>query len=245
MQAWSHTDKGVARTQNQDYFHLELFRETSHALCAVCDGMGGAKAGNVASETACISFIEETRISLKPSMNDRAIREALKSAVRQANKKVFDKSRSSAEYYGMGTTLVGGLILPDRAVIVNVGDSRAYWISDEEGITRVTRDHSLVEDLLERGDLSLEEAKHHPKRNLITRALGTESEVQCDLFTVPLQAGQTILMCTDGLTNVVEEQEILYEILHGGELGQCCGRLVDIANRRGGPDNITVVLLRL
>lgn len=245
MQAWSHTDKGVARSQNQDYFHLELFRETGYALCAVCDGMGGAKAGNVASETACVAFIEETRLSLKPTMSDRAIRDALKSAVRQANKKVYDKSRSSAEFYGMGTTLVGGMILPHRAVIVNVGDSRAYLISAEDGIYRVTRDHSLVEDLLERGDLSREEAKHHPKRNLITRALGTEADVLSDAFTLSLRAGQTVLLCTDGLTNVVEEQEILYEILHGGKPEQCCTRLVDIANNRGGPDNITVVMLQL
>ena len=244
MQVWSCTDTGVARQQNQDCYHLELLREGGFALCAVCDGMGGARAGNIASETACRSFIEETRLALKPSMSDRAIRHTLAGAVRLANTKVFDLSRSSAEYYGMGTTLVGGIVMPDRAVIVNVGDSRGYLIGDE-GIQRVTRDHSLVEDLLARGELSQEEAKHHPKRNLITRALGTEIEVEGDLFSLELEPGQFVLLCTDGLTNIVEEQEILYEILHGGDVEQACTRLVDMANRRGGPDNITVVLIRI
>ena len=244
MLAWSRTDTGVARSQNQDYYHLELFREGEYALCAVCDGMGGARAGNVASETACKSFIEETRLSLKPSLGDRSIRQALAGAIRLANKKVYEQSRSSPDYYGMGTTLVGGIVMPDRAVIANVGDSRAYLI-EENGIQRITRDHSLVEDLLQRGELSWEEAKNHPKRNLITRALGTESDVQCDLFSLRLQPGDFLLLCTDGLTNVLEEQEILYEILHGGDMAQCCGRLVDVANRRGGPDNITVALLHI
>ncbi|MCL2031546.1 MAG: Stp1/IreP family PP2C-type Ser/Thr phosphatase [Oscillospiraceae bacterium] len=244
MQIWSHTDKGVSRKQNQDYLLIETLREDSYALCAVCDGMGGARAGNIASETACRTFIEETRLSLKPSMSDRSIRQALASAVQIANKKVFDQSRSKAEYYGMGTTLVGGIVMPARAVIVNVGDSRGYLI-DTDGIRRVTRDHSLVEDLVERGDLSLEEAKHHPKRNLITRALGTEIRVESDLFSLKLEPGNFVLLCSDGLTNVVEEQEILYEILHGGDAEGGCRRLVDMANRRGGPDNITVVLIRI
>ena len=244
MQAWSHTDKGIARQQNQDYYLLEMLREGGFALCAVCDGMGGARAGNIASETACREFLEETRLSLKPSMSDRAIRQALNAAVRGANKKVFDQSRAKLDYYGMGTTLVGGIVMPDRAVIVNVGDSRGYLI-DAEGIHRVTRDHSLVEDLLERGELSEEEAKHHPKRNLITRALGTEIEVPCDLFSITLEPGNFVLFCTDGLTNVVEDQEILYEVLHGGGTEGACQRLADIANRRGGPDNITVALIRI
>ncbi|MDR1736647.1 MAG: Stp1/IreP family PP2C-type Ser/Thr phosphatase [Oscillospiraceae bacterium] len=244
MRVWSHTDKGVARTQNQDYYRVELFHEAEYTICAVCDGMGGARAGNVASEIACQTFFEEVSLAVKPTMNIRAMREALKKAVKQANLMVFEKSRSSADFYGMGTTLVGGVIMPTRAVIVNVGDSRAY-LADAEGIQRVTRDHSLVEDLLERGDLSAGEAKNHPKRNLITRALGTEADVQCDIFTLEVHKGDHMLFCSDGLTNVVEEQEILYEMLHGGEPQYCCKRLVDIANKRGGPDNITVALIQL
>ena len=244
MKAWSHTDTGKARTQNQDFYHVELFHESDYALCVVCDGMGGAKAGNVASELACTTFVEEFHMALKPTMNAKAIRSALRQAVKEANRKVFEKSRSSPDYYGMGTTLVGGLITSERAIIANVGDSRAY-LADTEGIQRITHDHSVVEDLLLRGELNAEQARNHPSKNLITRALGTEEEVLCDIFTLELRPGDYILLCSDGLSNMVDDQELLYELMHSREDSDVCQRLVDIANERGGPDNITLAVLEI
>lgn len=242
MFAWGMTDKGVSRQQNQDSFHLEVYHESDQAVCVICDGMGGARAGNVASELAVGVFVEEMRLALKPGMSQRSMRAALRSAVRAANDKVYDKSRPGSEFAGMGTTLVGCIATPDQAVVANVGDSRAYII-DKEGIERITRDHSLVEDLLARGELSREEAKNHPSRNLITRALGTDKDVHCDIYVLDLRPGDYLLLCSDGLTNTLEDQEILYEVLHGGDPAMCCRRLADMANGRGGPDNITIILV--
>lgn len=242
--AWGMTDKGVSRQQNQDSFHLEVHHESEQAVCVICDGMGGARAGNIASELAVGVFVEEMRLALKPGMSQRSMRAALRAAVRAANEKVYEKSRPGSEYAGMGTTLVGSVVTPGLAVVANVGDSRAYII-DREGIERVTRDHSLVEDLLARGELSHEEAKNHPSRNLITRALGTDEDVHCDIYIIDMRPGDYLLLCSDGLTNTVEDQEILYEVLHGGDPALCCRRLTDLANSRGGPDNITIILVSL
>ncbi len=242
MFAWGITDRGVSRQQNQDSFHLEVHHDSEQAMCVVCDGMGGARAGNIASEIAVEAFVQEMRLMLKSGMSQKSTRMALRQAVKEANLRVYDKAKSGSDYAGMGTTLVGGVITPGQAVIVNVGDSRAYII-DPEGIEQVTRDHSLVEDLLFRGELSKEEARNHPSKNLITRALGTEESVQCDVFIAELRPGDFVLLCSDGLTNVLEEQEILYEVLHGGDPALCCRRLLDAANGRGGPDNITIVLV--
>ncbi|MDR1668363.1 MAG: Stp1/IreP family PP2C-type Ser/Thr phosphatase [Oscillospiraceae bacterium] len=244
MIAWAITDKGLARRENQDSFHLEVSHAVNQALCVVCDGMGGAKSGNVASQMAAGTFMDEMRFQAKPGMSPRAVRTALVSSVAAANMRVYEKAQSSSEFYGMGTTLVGAAVSRGSALIVNVGDSRAYLV-DTEGITQITRDHSLVEDLIGRGELSREEAKVHPSKNLITRALGTEAAVIPDLFTVELREGDFLLLCTDGLTNVVDDQEILFEILHGGDPADCCERLKNLANDRGGPDNITLVLVHI
>ncbi len=242
MFAWGITDKGVSRQQNQDSFHLEVYHESDQAVCVICDGMGGARAGNVASELAVQVFVEEMRLALKPGMSQRSMRASLRSAVRAANDKVYGRSRPGSEFAGMGTTLVSCVATPGQAVIANVGDSRAYII-DRDGIERITRDHSLVEDLLARGELSREEAKNHPSRNLITRALGTDKDVHCDIYVLDLRPGDYLLLCSDGLTNTLEDQEILYEVLHGGDPAMCCRRLTDMANSRGGPDNITIILV--
>ena len=242
MNAWGITDRGVVRQQNQDYFHLNVLHDSSLAVCSVCDGMGGARSGNVASVMAVDAFIEETELLIKPGMNGRAMKTALLQAVSTANARIYEKGRSDPACYGMGTTMVCALVTPSVAVIANVGDSRAY-IVDKNGIERVTRDHSVVEDLLAMGELSREEAKTHPSKNLVTRALGTDESVKPDVFTVELREGDYVLLCSDGLTNTVEDQEILYEVIHGGDPSKCCRRLMELANERGGPDNITIVLI--
>jgi protein phosphatase len=131
-----------------------------------------------------------------------------------------------------------------KAHIINVGDSRAYHVTSE-GITRVTRDHSVVEDLISHGEITPEQARLHPQRNLITRALGAEKTVKADLYEIPVKEGDFLLLCTDGLTNLATDQEILYELLHGGPAEDCCGRLLDITLTRGAPDNVTVVLIQI
>ena len=169
--------------------------------------------------------------------------ERLRQAAALANREVFQRSLRDEDCAGMGTTLVAALAGEGGAVILNEGDSRAYHIN-REGIALVTRDHSLVADLVERGELTREEARRHPNKNLITRALGADPDLMADCFRQPLAPGDYLLLCSDGLSNVVEEQEMLYEVIHGEGDESCCQRLLDIALSRGAPDNVTVVLIR-
>jgi protein phosphatase len=244
MLGWAVTDTGVARRENQDFYHLELSHATNMAVCVVCDGMGGARSGNIASRIAADSFVSDLLLQVKPGMSHKSLGAALTSAVSAANLQVFEKSLTDNAYYGMGTTLAGGIVTPDYAVLANVGDSRVYHISGD-GIEQITRDHSLVEDLYERGEISREAAKHHSSKHLLTRVVGTDGAVGTDLFYKELTEGDFLLFCSDGLTNVVEDQEILFEVLHGGDPSLACDRLVDTANGRGGPDNITIVLIHI
>ena len=144
----------------------------------------------------------------------------------------------------MGTTLVAALIKDREATIVNVGDSRAYNINSHR-IQKVTTDHSLVELMVQRGELTREEARTYPGKNYITRAIGTETIVESDLFQLDMEWGDYLLLCSDGLTNVVDEQEILFEVIHGSSPEDCCQRLLDIAKMRGAPDNVTCVLVQI
>jgi len=221
---------------------MEVRSDGQFAVLAVCDGMGGAPSGDVASQMAADAFLARLRKNLKPGMSQKALRAALFEATCDANAQVYEKSNSGKMFRGMGTTLVGAVVTPSLAVIANVGDSRAYII-DQNSIVQITRDHSVVEDLLSHNKLSREQTKSHPSKNLITKALGTEEEVAPEIFSVDLEDRDYLLLCSDGLTNVVEDMEILYEVLHGGDPAQCCDRLVAMANGRGGPDNISIILL--
>ena len=241
MQSWGLTDPGCVRKQNQDAYRIEqLDRDT--LLCVVCDGMGGAKSGNVASSLAVEVFAEEIRRSWKPGMEADQIDQMLRSAVKLANFTVFDQAAQFEEFSGMGTTLVAAMICGDRATLVNVGDSRAYGIN-RSGICQLTRDHSLVQMMVDRGDLTPEVAKSYPGKNLITRAVGTEPVVICDVYHREVSKGDYLLLCSDGLSNVMDDQEILFEVVHGVNKQQCCQRLLSIAKNRGAPDNVTSVLV--
>ena len=244
MEAWGVTDKGMVRAQNQDSFFLDVLHKENFAVCVVSDGMGGARAGNIASEIAVNTFIEDIRQNYKAYMNQKYVEEIIDKALYKSNRKIYDKSRSDAEFYGMGTTLVGAVIFDHEVVVINVGDSRAYLINDD-GIEKITHDHSVVEDMFLKGEITQDEARTHPSRNLITRALGTEIDVNGDIYYRKLEDGYFLLLCSDGLSNLIDDQEILFEVLHGGEPGTCCTRLLNIANSRGGPDNITVVLISI
>lgn len=243
MEYWGLTDPGCVRKQNQDAYQIQrLDRNT--ILAVVCDGMGGAKSGNIASSLAMDVFIQEVRRCWVPSMDGEKIDQMLRSAVKLANFTVYDQSRQIEEFDGMGTTLVAVLIHGRKATVVNVGDSRAYGI-DGNGIRQLTTDHSLVQMMVDRGELTPEMARNYPGKNLITRAIGTESIVMCDLFHLDVKRGNFILLCSDGLSNMMDDQEILFEVVHGVNKQYCCQRLLSIAQNRGAPDNVTSVLIMI
>ncbi len=241
MQYWGITDAGCVRNQNQDAYVIEsLDRNT--LLCVVCDGMGGAKSGNIASSLAIDVFAQEVKRSWVSGMDPEKVDLMLEGAVKLANFTVYDQSHQLEEFSGMGTTLVAALIQGKKATVVNVGDSRAYQV-DQDGISQLTQDHSLVQMMLSRGEISREQARNYPGKNLITRAIGTEPVVQCDIFHKKLSRGDCVLLCTDGLSGIMDDQEILFEVVHGVNKEQCCQRLLDIAKNRGAPDNVTCVLV--
>ena len=241
MQSWGLPDPGCVRKQNQDAYRIEQL-DRSTLLCVGCDGMGGAKSGNVASSLAVEVFVEEIRRCWKPGMDSERIDQMLRSAVKLANFTVYDQAVQFEEFSGMGTTLVAALVREDMATLVNVGDSRVYGIN-RSGICLLTKDHSLVLMMVDRGDLTPEVVKNYPGKNLITRAIGTEPLVMCDIFHKEVSRGDYLLLCTDGLSNVMDDQEILFEVVHGVNKQHCCRRLLDIAKNRGAPDNVTSILV--
>ena len=237
MQVWGITHRGAVRSQNQDAYAARQL-EDGRIIAVVCDGMGGARAGNVASTMAVELFMKE----FLNRVGDAREEERMQRAAALANQEIFQRSIREEECTGMGTTLVAAQVGEREAVILNEGDSRAYHIN-QDGIVLITRDHSLVEDLVERGELTREQARTHPHKNLITRALGAEPVLMADCFRKELLPGDYLLLCSDGLSNVVGEQEMLYEVIHGGEAESCCQRLLEIALNRGAPDNVTAVLV--
>jgi len=210
----------------------------------VCDGMGGAKSGNVASSLAVDVFVQEVRQTWSPGMDQARINQMLRAAVKLANFAVFDQAAQFEDFAGMGTTLTAALIQGTQVSVVNVGDSRVYAV-DPEGITQLTKDHSLVQMMVDRGEITAEMARHYPGKNYITRAIGTEAIVESDLFHHQLSRGDCLVLCTDGLSNMMDEQEILFEVVHGVNKQKCCSRLLDIAKNRGAPDNVTSVLIQV
>ena len=243
MQCWGITDPRCVREQNQDTFQIEYLDQNA-LLCIVCDGMGGAKSGNVASSLTAEVFVGEVRRTWVNDMTQAQIDQMLQAAVKLANFTVNDQGRQFEEFSGMGTTLVAALIKDKEITIVNVGDSRAYSINGN-GIQKITVDHSLVEMMVLRGELTPEEARTYPGKNYITRAIGTESMVECDLYHVDAEQGDCLLLCSDGLSNIVDEQEMLFEVVHGADKANCCQQLLEIAQGRGAPDNVACVLAQI
>lgn len=238
MKAWGMSHVGMARKLNEDSFLICMSADQKGGYFIVCDGMGGAKAGDVASRLATDTFASH----FDPAVPCTRLEECVKKAMQSANARVWEMSHSDPMLDGMGTTMVCMVMQDGQAVIGNVGDSRAYLI-DDEGIRQITRDHSLVGEMLTRGELTPYEAQHHPSRNVITRAIGAEKQIRCDTFALRPRAGQYVLLCSDGLTGEVSEPEMYYEVYQSDVPEKACQTLVDIANSRGGHDNITVVLL--
>ena len=243
MQYWGISDPGCTRPQNQDSYQIEVL-DRNTLLCVVCDGMGGAKSGNVASSLAVDVFVQEVKRTWTPDMDPDMLDQMLRNAVKLANFTVYDQARQFEEFTGMGTTLVAVLIQSQLVTVVNVGDSRAYSVKSD-GVSQITVDHSLVQMMVRRGELTPEQARSYPGKNLITRAIGTEAVVECDIFHRRTQNGECLLLCTDGLSNMVDEQEILVEVVHGANKQSSCERLLEIAKNRGAPDNVTCVLIEI
>ena len=243
MKYWSITDPGCVRTQNQDMCQIKkLDRHT--LLCVVCDGMGGAKSGNVASTLATDVFVQEIKNTWVSHMDPEKVDQMLRNAVKLANFTVYDQAQQFQEFTGMGTTLVAVLITGKFATIVNVGDSRAYSITQND-VVQLTTDHSIVQMMVARGELAPEQAKSYPGKNLITRAIGTETAVECDIFHRRLTDGEYLLLCTDGLSNMLDDQEMLFEVVHGMDKDSGPQRLLNIAKNRGAPDNVTCALIQV
>ena len=243
MQVWGMTDVGLVRKENQDAYLVRECMTTGHTICVVCDGMGGAAGGQLASRIATETFTSELEKVLSPEMTSEQLIAAASYAAALANQAIQAVAAEKEEYRGMGTTLVAAVSSEDGVAVINVGDSRAYHVT-ENGITRITKDHSLVERMVEMGNITPEEARYHPNRNLIPRALGCDADANCDGYTCAMAVGDYLLLCTDGLVGTVTDQEMLFEVIHGEGPDSCLDRLMEIAKSQGAPDNVTAVLMR-
>ncbi len=241
MRIWGITDTGLVRRENQDAYATAVAADCTVAV--VCDGMGGTNGGHAASSIAVDTLLHELQAALKPAMGWPQINEAVLHAIDQANLAIRARAQEDESLSHMGTTLVCAVCRDTEAEVFNVGDSRGYLLN-ETGIRQITRDHSVVENMVERGDITPAQARRHPRRNLITRALGPDERVEADSFRVPWQQGDFLLLCTDGLVNTVTDQEMLFEVMHESDLDGCLDRLMALAKAQGAPDNVTVVLLQ-
>ncbi|MBO4500927.1 MAG: Stp1/IreP family PP2C-type Ser/Thr phosphatase [Clostridia bacterium] len=236
------TDIGLKRKSNQDCFRIHATKRYFAAV--VCDGMGGAKGGSTASRTAASAFMKSIKSSFSNIDRDRVttgdIDRLLVNALNLANTAVYEKAGTSDSYEGMGTTLVAAVCMGGRAYVVNTGDSRLYAVKDGE-ITQVTKDHSFVQFLVDSGAISETEAAHHPQKNIILKVVGVSESTECDVFNVT--DFDYLLLCTDGLSNVVSKEEMLNVITNGLENSTKLNILIDLANERGGADNITAVVI--
>ena len=242
MRACGITDVGLQRHENQDTFAIERGVADGQVIAVVCDGMGGENCGQVASSMAVHAFVDAMRSVLRAEMNTEQLREAASFCVSKANGAVNRHAAEHRECYGMGTTLVSAVTNGTGAVICNVGDSRAYRIGGGR-IERVTRDHSVVEGLIESGDITAEQARTHPNRNLITRALGPEESIVCDVYDVTLDEGELLLLCSDGLVVTLTDEEMRDTVARGSTPAESLEMLLELSKQRGAPDNVTAVLL--
>ncbi|MBO4889615.1 MAG: Stp1/IreP family PP2C-type Ser/Thr phosphatase [Lachnospiraceae bacterium] len=237
FKTYSMTDIGRRRKLNQDtVYSCEHPLGNLNNLFIVADGMGGHKAGDYASAYTVKAIEREVEVC-----EDKSPIKILREAITVANMEIYEKASTEADFAGMGTTVVAATISDDTLYVANVGDSRLYLI--DKAITQVTKDHSLVAELVRKGSLDATQAKAHPDKNIITRAIGAASTVDIDFFEVELSPGDIILMCTDGLTNMVDDDEILRIVRTGVDVADIAENLVKMANHNGGKDNIGVVII--
>lgn len=242
MESFAMTDIGSRREVNQDYVYCnDNAVGLLPNLYIVADGMGGHKAGDFASRYCVSEFEKELR-----EQNARTIIGSMEGAVRLVNERLLKEAAAEPEYEGMGTTFVAACISGQSLYVLNIGDSRLYLLNEKGTLKQITKDHSLVEEKILRGEIERKDAKNHPEKNVITRALGASEQVAPDFFEVDLEAGDTILLCSDGLTNMVEDITIKEVILEEEtSLEEKAAKLIELANENGGRDNISLVLVQI
>ncbi|MBE6888881.1 MAG: Stp1/IreP family PP2C-type Ser/Thr phosphatase [Ruminococcaceae bacterium] len=244
MNVYSKTDIGLQREENQDTVWSEKLSDTACAV-VLCDGMGGEKSGGLASQMAVDIISKRIKESFSEMMNRNSVRNLLITAVSAANSIVYETAQRELDHSVMGTTCVAAIVFGGCAYIVNVGDSRAYHLfvsGEDECIRQITRDHSHVRELVERGEITEEQAKVHPKRNKITRAIGADSSVTPDYFELDVNDGDMLLLCSDGLTSYGDDMDIL-DICFEVKREDCTEALVRYANNNGGHDNVSVAVV--
>ena len=236
MKTFSKTDIGRKREVNQDYvFVSDQPVGNIPNLLIVADGMGGHNAGDYASKFV----VQVLKKELEKSREDGP-RAMLKKAIASANHQLIAESKTDAKLEGMGTTLVAATVIEHTLYFANVGDSRLYLLNDE--IRQLSKDHSLVQEMVRLGGLNAEEAKHHPDKNIITRAIGVKEDIEIDFFEYRLKKGDIILMCTEGLSNMVEDEEIFQIVRSSRDVVEAVEQLIERANSNGGKDNIGVIV---
>jgi len=242
MRIAAKTDVGQVRLLNEDCYSVgEL--PGGFVWAVICDGMGGAAGGDVASRSAVQLISEAVTSSFQEHMSSRSIKNLLVTALDNANTRVFDLAQANESLMGMGTTVVAAIVNGRKACIAHAGDSRAYLLAGGEPL-QLTKDHSVVQAMVDNGQITEDEAKHHPRKNLITRVLGVAETLEADYCEEELAPGSVLLLCTDGLTNCVEPDEFPAMLAEAG-FANFADLLVALANARGGPDNITVVAIEI
>ncbi len=234
------TDIGKVRSSNQDSYNIGEF-QSGVVWAVVCDGMGGANGGNIASATAVKMISDKITTCYYDGMSGNSIRNMLLSSIETANTCVYEMGQSNESLSGMGTTVVAAIVTGDTVYIAHAGDSRAYLFSNG-GISQLTKDHSVVQFMVEQGQITQDEARVHPRKNLITRALGVDSTLDIDFYEEDFNKDDILMICTDGLTNFVDN-ELINKTFKESDFGDFADKLVEIANDYGGGDNITVVAI--
>lgn len=238
MKTFSITDTGVLRTMNQDYcFASDTPVGNLPNLYIVCDGMGGHKAGDYASRYT----VERIVASVTRSQWNDPVR-VVRDAIEKANEILVIEAKDDEEKQGMGTTVVVATIIDHKMYVANVGDSRLYVVGNT--IEQVTRDHSYVEEMVRRGEVAPENARNHEKKHVITRAVGAWDKIEIDFFEIELDDKDTVLMCTDGLSNMVTDEQIFHIVMSHMDTESTCKELIEEANRNGGADNITAIVIK-
>ncbi len=233
------TDIGLKRDENQDSVRCEYFGH--NVLAVVCDGMGGERAGKEASEMAINEFFQRFRDGYKENLSNDDIRKLMISSVSAANSVIYTKARLDFKNFGMGTTCVAVFVNSEAAIIANVGDSRAYVIT-ESGIYQVTADHNVAALLYERGEITEDEMQSHPQRHMLIRAVGVDKTVLTDTFTLKYEDKINLLLCSDGLSGYCSDDEI-YEVISDNSFEDTTDALIELALKKGGRDNVTVALV--
>lgn len=239
MRVFGLSDIGSVRAENQDCFAIEALG--SQHLAVVCDGMGGAAAGRLASDMTCSTFCSVARASLEACGTEKAA-QSLSAAADAANRAVFTRSMEDPACEGMGSTLVALYANEEGVILLNVGDSRGYRINGGQ-MLKLTHDHSYVQELLDSGKITVEQARRHPRKNVITRVIGGDITVRSDIFESDAEEGDVFLLCSDGLTNAISSETILNICQSGEDPEAICRALIDAALASGARDNVTAVIV--